>query len=236
LLSVSPTLLDTRTGDGTVVIQVRGTDEGTGIQRMAAMLGIPFQEDELIGLSPVSRATLSRIGGDRRHGTWEARFSVSSCQPRDTVQPQPSYQLDLELTAEDRTGHERRRTFRSVLELQPPDNMRPRSFVNDYKAPAAGPITVYFENLVTGLRSPTIYPPVKKDYTPSAPVSGTWTCTDPQQHEVSCADGVFGSATFAPATPLQPGSLYWFVPNPEHTLDLMDLAGNPGLPGYFLAY
>ena len=114
--------------------------------------------------------------------------------------------------------------------------MRPRSFVNDYKAPAAGPITVYFEGMVTGLRSPAVYPPVKEDYAPSAPVSGTWTCMDLQNQVVSCADGVFRSATFAPATSLQSGALYWFVPNREHTLDLIDLAGNPGLPGYFAAY
>jgi hypothetical protein len=35
---------------------------------------------------------------------------------------------------------------------------------------------------------------------------------------------------------LQPGTQYWFVPNPQHTLSLIDLAGNPGLSVDFTAY
>jgi hypothetical protein len=238
LLSVSPTLLDTRTGDGTVVIRVRGTDEGTGIQRMQMMLGVPYQDDELRGLNPIGRARLSRVGGDRRDGVWEARLTVSSCQPR-YLEGFLQDQVDLELRGKDRTGHDRRRVFRDVLDLRPPDNARPRSFVTDHKAPAAGPITVYFENAVTGLRSPAVYPFMEEFLyipLPAAPVSGTWTCTDPQHQVVSCADGVFVSATFTPAMPLQPGTRYRFVPNPEHTLDLIDLAGNPGLGVDFTAY
>lgn len=241
VLSVSPTLLDTRAGDGTVVIRVRGTDKGTGIERVRAMLGVPYQEDER-GLNPIGRARLSRVGGDRRDGIWEARLTVSSCQPR-YLEGFLQDQVDLELTAKDRTGHQRRREFRAVLDLRPPDNARPLAVVSGYKAPAAGPITVHFDDLVTGLRSVIVYPdaiaggydrymPVE----PPAPVPGTWSCRDDASRLVPCADGVFRSATFVPQAPLQPGTDYVIDPNPEHTLDLIDLAGNPGLGAFFTAF
>jgi hypothetical protein len=66
---------------------------------------------------------------------------------------------------------------------------------------------------------------------PEPPVPGSWTCRDVRDAVTSCATGRVRTAAFTPTTPFTPLSDYQVELNPEHTLGLVDMAGNPAQPG-----
>jgi hypothetical protein len=61
-------------------------------------------------------------------------------------------------------------------------------------------------------------------------VSGDWSCLDAAGTASSCATGPVRTAVFTSYQPLAPGN-YDVDINPEHVLDVTDLAGNPFRPG-----
>ena len=99
------------------------------------------------------------------------------------------------------------------------------------QVPPGGPAVLTFGEAVTGITANSIpirpfdpdSPPVTE---PVAPIPGTWTCRDAAGTTVDCTTGAVRTATWTPAALLVPG-VYVADLNPEHTLDVTDLAGNP---------
>ena len=60
-----------------------------------------------------------------------------------------------------------------------------------------------------------------------AEVAGTWTCADASGATVSCHLDPLRTARFTPAQPLSRATAYELTVNREHTLHVVDLAGNP---------
>jgi hypothetical protein len=95
----------------------------------------------------------------------------------------------------------------------------------------AGPINVTFNEPVNGITAATgtlrrlIGPLRNPTYGPIVP--GAWTCADDQGARTSCRSGTVQSAEFTPTHPLKPSENYSMTLNPEHSLGLTDLAGNP---------
>ncbi|MEO7979903.1 MAG: hypothetical protein ABI807_03240, partial [Sporichthyaceae bacterium] len=58
-------------------------------------------------------------------------------------------------------------------------------------------------------------------------VVGTWTCTDAAGVAVSCATGALRKAVFTPHPTFAAVGQLVVVLNPEHSLGITDLAGNP---------
>jgi hypothetical protein len=58
------------------------------------------------------------------------------------------------------------------------------------------------------------------------PVTGTWSCTDAAGGAVDCVAGPVRTATVTLTEPHLRTSVYSTVLNPEHVLDVRDLAGN----------
>jgi len=62
---------------------------------------------------------------------------------------------------------------------------------------------------------------------PPPSVPGTWSCVTVAGAPVDCVAGPLRSATWTPAGLLQAGQDYGVDFNPEHVLEILDLAGNP---------
>ena len=86
-----------------------------------------------------------------------------------------------------------------------------------------------FDEDVTGI-TPSSAPVIAADG--GAPVAGAWTCTDATGATTGCATGTVRRAAFTPAVPTT--SQLFVLLNPEHSLGVTDLAGNPAGPRYTL--
>jgi uncharacterized lipoprotein NlpE involved in copper resistance len=88
---------------------------------------------------------------------------------------------------------------------------------NGYNVPMAGPVTLDFTEDVVGVDNTTV----------SFGRDGTWACTDASEAPTNCLTGAVRHASFTPASPFDNGAYYYLQLNPNHTLGLTDLAGNP---------
>ena len=83
---------------------------------------------------------------------------------------------------------------------------------------------------VNGLthRSVTVRPVDPEGTAPPQPVlAGRLTCTTRSGRVTSCTTGHVREATFEPSVRLRPNQYYLVELNPEHSLGVTDLAGNP---------
>jgi hypothetical protein len=242
---VSPEVVDTRTGNGSVQVNVGVTDSGTGVQRVRAVLSVMYEViEDMEGYGPaphvIARQWLTRTSGDAHRGTWQARIPIPRCQPTNPVEPQPSYSVDVQLIAED-AARNVREMFPRPLRLYTDDHITPQAHVgSDPSEPVvvldpSGPVVVRFDELVSGISATSALVARDNGYDrpiaaePPPPVPGTWSCTGDTGTTTSCVDGPVRTAAFHPQVPLKPSSRYsiWF--NPEHVLEVLDLAGNPAL-------
>jgi hypothetical protein len=231
LVSMSPERVDTRTGDSSVLVRVRVTDGGTGVEQVQARLAFPDRDDDGWRIyQDLARAPMTRVKGS----IWEADLPVTRCEPRYRAEQQAVYPVHLLVDAKDGVRNKRTLKPPPVMQLTTSDTIRPLSYAADSPVPASGPITVFFGEPLVGVTALAIRPhgwlPHYGD-PPTIPV--TWTCAGAERAPVSCSEGPVHSATLTPATPLKSKSHYVVVPNPEHVLSALDPAGNPALGASF---
>jgi hypothetical protein len=158
--------------------------------------------------------------GTKQDGVWKGKVVIRWChsEPGDWF---------AHVTVRDVVGNWRRYTFRRFLTAEAADHLVPEASVQFNGTTYTNPVTIDFNEAVNGI-SDTSVPLRKFDSLKNGPIiPGSWVCTDASNGATSCADGMVRHATFIPTVDLEPGVHYAFVLNPEHSLGVTDLAGNP---------
>ena len=108
------------------------------------------------------------------------------------------------------------------------DHIVPLSGTSDRPVPVVGPIAVWFSENVNGVTSSSVL--VRRligDFDQGPPIAGAWVCRDRAKALTDCQTGAAVVARFWPTDPLAPRREYVVTLNPEFSLDVTDLAGNP---------
>jgi hypothetical protein len=224
--SVRPGSVDVRATDQTVTVTLRAVDSQSGVRAVAAWFW---------GRQSGSEAAMRRVAGTSRHGIWAGTFRLPRCTAQAGI-----LRARVELT----DGFGRHRTYGrarlaargwpSELAVAASDHSAPTAFV-PFTVPATGPITVTFTEDVNGITSHSAAvhqalgdPELDVDPTTLGPaLVGTWTCQTRDGAATDCETGQARTARFTPADPLAASSYYAVIVNPEFSLDVTDLAGNP---------
>jgi len=169
--------------------------------------------------------------GTRTDGIWRGQWLATTCHA-------PAGTWTMLVNATDAIG--RFRQFRvspsaAAVTIQNVDRLRPQAFVQGATSTA---VPIVFDEDVVGISatSATIQHLVAVRFGVATPVSGHWECQDAVRAGVDCAAGPVRVATFLPDAPLLRQGCYTVTLNPEHVLDVLDLAGNPAgsTPGFEL--
>jgi len=212
--SLTPTAVDVRAADATVTVDVHISD------RQAPITGGNAWLLEPTSWRPV-RADMTLRSGSRRDGVWRAVLRVSRCRA-----VSGTWRAEAQLFGEGGNGRLLQRI--GSVDVTASDTLPPR--------PTAGisadgrALTVAFDEPVTGVSdaSALVYTgTTEQPYLLNQRLDGRWTCQDIAAQPTDCAGTAVRWAEFAPAVPLRAGMGYEVRLNPEFTLDLRDLAGNP---------
>jgi hypothetical protein len=205
-LTVTPTSVNVGSQPQVVTLRVRARDAGSGVAGVRVLLLDPDRSDS------GREVALHRTSGSRRDGVWSAAVTISTCAIGG------SWHSRLEVT--DRSGRSRQYSAGlPTLEVVANDNLA-ATVVRT--STASGTPVLDFDEDITGI-TPASAPVIAADG--GAPVAGAWKCTDVTGATTSCADGSVRRATFTPAAPAS--SQLFVLLNPEHSLGVTDLAGNP---------
>lgn len=206
--TVTPGTVDVRGGDQQVVVRVRASDVASPVTAVAARLLDPEHSDGVVDVD------LHRVSGAPRDGWWEGTATVPHCGVAGTWTTQ--------VTVTD-SADRSRQYFRGlpVLQVVAGDNAT-AAVVRTFDA--NGRLVLDFAEDVTGITP--VSAPVRS-LGDVGDVVGTWTCTDVTGASVSCATGALRRATFAPHPTIAAVGQLVVVLNPEHSLGVTDLAGNP---------
>jgi hypothetical protein len=221
-IRIRPGNVDVRQADGSVTVTVRARDAGSGI----ADVGVDFRDPGNIWVP------MRLVSGTRRDGVWRGSGIVPRC-------PAQSGLLTASVTLIDKSFNYRRWSKAKLLELQwpntlmlqaPPDAVPPRvRIVGDRPTPTVpvfGPVVLRFNEPVNGINNASVQVRSSRSNPMTA---GTWTCTDQSGFNTDCANGLVRRAAFTPDNPFLQSDFSDFsvLLNPEHNLDITDLAGNP---------
>lgn len=218
LLRQSAETVDVRQRPGRIVVTVRAADAGSGI----GSVGLGYGDDTFSYFG-------KRISGDRHRGMWQVTIPLPYCFQRGG-----SDQRRISIGAWDRLGRlgftDRRLTY-TVLSSDTRGPGRIRFQDLEEGVPPGGPAVLTFGEAVTGITNSSIpvrpFDPDSPPGTePASPVAGTWACRDSAGITIDCTTGAVRAASWTPAAPLAPG-VYVADVNPEHSLDVTDLVGNP---------
>lgn len=205
-LTVAPAGIDVRSDPQVVTIRVHARDAGSGVRGVRVLLVDPDRAD---GSREVA---MHRTSGSRRDGVWSAAVTISTCAIAG------SWRTEIEVT--DRSLRSRHsRAGLPTLQVVANDNLAPTVVRT---STTSGTPVLDFDEDVTGIMS-TSAPVIAADG--GAPVPGTWACIDAAGAPTGCATGTVRRAAFTPAAPT--ADQLFVVLNPEHTLGVTDLAGNP---------
>jgi hypothetical protein len=168
--------------------------------------------------------TLHRVSGNRYAGRYTGEIVLDRCSTDFELRPHSGPEsLRVYLHAGDRAGHDRG----SGSQPRPPVSALFRD--NDWPGANAGLrlsglVETFFQEdvVANGAWNPRVAP-----QRGGVEVAGTWTCADASGTTVSCHLDPFRTASFTPAQPLAQGTAYEVTVNREHTLRVVDLAGNP---------
>jgi hypothetical protein len=204
-------VIDVRDGDKRAVTLIRAIDAESGV----AFVGLgSFDSDD-----PLLPGRL--VSGTRHNGLWRVEVPLPQCGT-------PAWEWADVLSAHDRSwnGNEvvREVHYRVInTDVIPPTIRNVRS---------GETVKVEFSERVTGLTNASA--PIRAVLSSprhrralGAPLEGTWTCRTKSGTAVDCPTGAFRLAAWRPTTPLDPAQAYIVDVNPEHVLDITDLAGNP---------
>jgi hypothetical protein len=205
-LTVTPTAVDVRSQAQVVTLQVHARDAGSGVAGVSVLLLDPDPSDGR------RQVTLQRVSGSPRDGLWSGTVSVPTCAIGGTWHSQ------LAVTDESMRSQQYRVGL-PTLEVVANDNLAPTVVRT---STSSGAPVLDFDEDVTGITSDSALVIEAGD---SAQRVGAWSCTDGLGAVTSCANGTVRRATFTP-TGTTSGQLFVLL-NPEHSLGVTDLAGNP---------
>jgi hypothetical protein len=221
----SPSILDVRTADATVTVTVHAKDTQSGVKSV---------EVSFSGAHGMFRSvTLQRVSGTRQDGVWQGTLKFRQCPAHAGVRY-------VSVQVADERGHAvyypagelNKRGWPSTLRvLTRPDAAPPTAHLAESRGvPLAGPVTVMFGEPVNGLSDTSVT--VQRDNPdtgadPGPLLDGNWLCRTGSGTATSCTTGRVRKATFRPAAPFHPNQYYLVTLNPEHSLEVTDLAGNP---------
>jgi hypothetical protein len=217
--SLNPTAVDVRAANKQVTVTARGVDAQSGVRTVEALLW-----DRFSGRGGL----LHRVAGTRRDGVWRGVFTVHRCTAQAGA-------LRATVQVSDRSG--KTTTYRSAsladngwpnqVMVTAVDHTAPSAFVEP-SAPPAGPIKVTFSENVNGITSSSaVVRRMFGFFTDGPVIPGTWACTRGTGAVTNCQTGRVRTARFTPTDPLVASSRYSVTFNPEFSLSVTDLAGNP---------
>lgn len=208
-----------------VTVTLRAVDARSGVQGVEAFF---WEPDGNSGRS----STLQRVAGTRRNGVWRGVHMVARCIAQAGA---------LRLTVDVTDGSGNTRTYRrtalaangwpSRVAVRADDHSRPSAFATSDSVRRTGPIRIEFSEHVNGITANSIV--VRRlfgndlDFTNGPVVPGTWACRDGSKALANCETGRVLTAGFTPTQPLLASAFYSVTPNPEFSLGVTDLAGNP---------
>jgi len=217
---LEPTAVDVPTADQTVTIRLRAVDRQAGLRRVNVLLWAGGSGQFL---------TLHRVSGTARDGAWEAEFRMRRCDAWLRSVRASVYLIDD-------SGHRRNYTaarladqgWTSRIAVTAADHIAPGAGVSFRPVPLVGPIAVRFSEDVNGITSSSVVVQMLiGDVDHGPPVPGAWVCRDAANALTDCQTGRVRVARFRPTDPLAAEREYTVTLNPEFSLDVTDLAGNP---------
>jgi hypothetical protein len=220
-LRLAPAAVDVRTAGHTVTMTVHASDTGSGIRSMGADFRAP-------GVSTGARLTL--VSGNRHSGVWRGTARFAPC-------PSLTGPWQLSVNIVDRTDNIANYLPTSLRHLglparvrvtARPDALRPRVHGVGSRVSLNGPLRLSFSEVVNGISADSATVAAFKLNTDAGgpQIAGQWRCRTGRGAPTNCATGRVRSASFRPDAPLQPTG-YFVALNPEHSLQITDMAGNP---------
>jgi hypothetical protein len=202
---ISTHRVDIRKHAATVEVRLTARDAASGIAAVTVPVDTP-------GSFFCRTSTLRRGPG----GVYRGTVRMNSCTT-------PSGKARVSVDVRDAAGNGTVVQLGKVT-VRAKDRVVPTATVGDSSGVPTTLVTVDFDEPVTGIStSSAVVLPISS----LASVAGSWTCLDKASSTVSCATGAVSRAQFAPFVALTSGAFYALVLNPEGTLDLTDLHGNP---------
>jgi len=222
-LTLNPTAVDVRAAGKRVTITLRAVDARSGVQGVEAF----FWERSGDGWG----VTMHRVAGTRRDGVWRGALTVRRCTA-------VAGALRIGVDISDGSGNTRAYGGRSLaangwpnkVTVRADDHSAPSAYVSE-SASLAGPIKVIFSENVNGITSNSIM--VRRlfgngdVFTNGPVVPGTWACRSGSRAVTNCETGRVRTARFTPTQAFVASGYYSVTPNPEFSLAVTDLAGNP---------
>jgi hypothetical protein len=207
-LRVSPKTIDVRNADGVLRVSARVTDTGSGIASSGVIAG---------------DGKLHRVSGNRHAGRYTGKIVVKRCSTQEGLRPRSgSESIRIPFHTNDRASH-----YTDSRSPRPPVSATFRD--NDWPGVGgilrpSGHVEVIFQEDVVANGS---WNPRVAARGSAAELTGSWICASASGATVSCDADPFRTADFTPALPLSPSTEYYVAVNREHTLHVVDLAGNP---------
>lgn len=217
LASDLPEVLDVRSTDASFPVRLHVVDAGSGTATVSASLQTSH------GLNRAPSTALSLTAGTPANGYWEGSVRMPHCSASSD-----SYQLFVR--AIDVRGATRTPTFEDhSVEVTAGDHtVQPASGrVTTWQHPAVVQMTFGEDVLGISSGSAVVRRVLYSPELSSSDVAGSWSCADGAGTGVSCAEGPVRIATYTLSEPPVTGVDHQVLLNPEHVLDVTDLAGNP---------
>jgi len=217
---LEPTAVDVRTADQTVTIRLRAVDRQAGLRRANVLLWAGDSGRFL---------TLRRVSGTARDGVWEDEFRMRRCDDW-------SRYVRASVYLTDDSGRRRNYTaakladegWTSRIAITAADHTIPAAWVPFRPLPRVGPIPVLFTEDVNGITPSSVLVRMLIGLSGHGPpLPGAWVCRDAANALTDCQTGKVRVARFRPTDPLAAEREYTMTLNPEFSLDVTDLAGNP---------
>jgi hypothetical protein len=216
--TIRPTPIDIRTHDQQLTVRVHATDSLSGVGRVFVNLEPSLGDD-----GTLLKVRLHRVSGTGRDGIWVGTATLARCAP-------VTSHLRGRLNVIDRAGNWGGSTSRFNVEAV--DHIAPSTDLGGLDEPTpvkpTGPLPVRFSEAVNGIS--TTSAPVREQLSKGShgpAVPGTWTCLTRGGATTNCATGNVRTAKFTPTNGFTLHHWYDIELNPEFSLDITDLAGNP---------
>lgn len=218
----SPAALDVRGSDQLLTVTARLKDVGAGIRWADATF-------DARGHTPT--IALHRVAGTKHLGTWRGQVRVSRCHAT-------AGSWRIVVSAMDRRGnyaffnarHLSRRGLPATVQVKAvapasPPHVRVARF---FTSPD-GRVQLVFSRAVSGIdpASAPVFQLSDEETPVGAPTAGAWTCRDRTAAITSCSSGRVRTAAFRPDSPFISDREYFVELNPQHSLQITDLRGNP---------
>jgi hypothetical protein len=209
---VAPNAVDVRRKGRTVVVDVRATDAQSGVAAVDLEVGT---------LTTPLPARL--VAGTRHDGVWRTTLEVGRCDVAGDWMVRVASIADRRGHAYD--GYAHPDGVAGALTVVNADRVAPT--IASQKEDTDS-LQVDFTEDVVGIGDTGA-----AVYSAASPLglgdrlTGSWQCADAAGAQADCLRGPVRTATFAADQPFPAGSRPGLVLNPEHVLDVTDLAGNP---------